>query len=69
MNRLNDLLLGLHNWRTKTGKFLYKLPVSQLEEHRLLPTYYRTEAWYLGKIAEAMELETEDCVFPVSKKV
>ena len=69
MKRLNELLKGLEEWRTKTRKFMFALPISAHESYSgYLPSYYRTEAWFLEQIAQQYELELEDGTYPVEVK-
>ena len=65
MDKIEKLLEGLNEWRNRTGKFLNKLPVIEQEQHRYLPTFYRTEAWYLEQLANQWELENDEGVFTV----
>lgn len=65
MDKIEHLLLELNNWRNNTGKFMNRIPVIEHEKHRYLPTFYRTEAWYLEQLANQWELENDEGVFKV----
>lgn len=66
---LPELLEARNRWVTKTGKFMFDLPVYKHEQYQYLPSYYRTLAWYEKQIADAYEAEQgEDGVSVVEVK-
>ena len=60
---LNNLLEGYANWK-KLGEKMSERPVAYFQNSGEYAGWLRTKAWYEIQIANAMELETQESVFP-----
>ncbi len=61
---LEKLYTDYNNW-LKIGENMLKRPVSYFENTGQYSGYLRTKAWYEIQIANAMENENENNVFPI----
>ena len=64
---LEKLYMDYNNW-LKIGENMLKKPVSYFQNTGQYAGYLRTKAWYEIQIANQMEMENEDSVFPVEVK-
>ena len=66
-NMLEKLITDYNNW-LKIGENMSKKPVSYFENSGQYAGYLRTKAWYEIQIANYMEMENAENVFPVEVK-
>jgi len=64
---LNKLIEDYNNWK-KLGEKMSERPVMYFQNSGEYAGYLRIKAWYEIQIANAMEMEDENCVFPVVVK-